>query len=255
MAVLLIALFAGASFFFALAESALFALGQWQRRRLAERSPARGELVVELARKPHDLLATLALGNTVANAAMVASGMGAEVTVLDLNVERLRHLDQIHHGRILTRRSSIHALEETTTQSDLVIGAVLIPGARAPILISEEQVAAMLPGAVIVDISIDQGGCVATSRETTHRDPVYCTHGVIHYCVGNIPGAVPHTATYALSNATLPYVVALAGGVKAAVASYPELLGGVNIVQGQVTHAAVAQSLGVDHIDPERAIA
>jgi alanine dehydrogenase len=197
----------------------------------------------------------LGAGMAGANAAMVASGMGAEVTVLDLNVDRLRHLDQIYRGRIFTRRSSIHAVEETTTQSDLVIGAVLIAGARAPILVSAEQVAAMRPGSVIVDISIDQGGCVATSRETTHRDPTFLAHGVIHYCVGNIPGAVPHTATYALSNATLPYVLALSAGLDTAVKAHPELLGGINIARGRVTHSAVAESLGLAYTDPTSAIA
>jgi alanine dehydrogenase len=197
----------------------------------------------------------LGAGMAGANAAMVASGMGGEVTVVDLNVDRLRHLDQIYRGRISTRRSSIHAVEELTARSDLVIGAVLIPGARAPILVSEDQVAAMQPGSVIVDISIDQGGCVATSRETTHRDPTYLAHGVIHYCVGNIPGAVPHTATYALSNATLPYVVALATGLKAAVATHPELLGGINVSRGRVTHPAVAESLDMAYADPAATIA
>jgi alanine dehydrogenase len=197
----------------------------------------------------------LGAGMAGANSAMVASGMGAEVTVLDLNVDRLRHIDQIYHGRIFTRRSSIHTVEEATAQSDLVIGAVLIAGARAPVLVSEDQVANMRPGAVIVDISIDQGGCVATSRETTHRDPVYRVHEVIHYCVGNIPGAVPHTATYALSNATLPYVVALAAGLQTAVAAHPELLGGLNIARGRVTHSAVAESLGMTYADPAATIA
>ena len=147
-------------------------------------------------------------------------------------------------------RSSIHAVEEHVSRSDLVIGAVLVPGARAPVIVGEDLVAAMRPGSVIVDISIDQGGCVATARETTHHDPVYVAHDVVHYCVGNIPGAVPNTATYALSNATLPYVLALAEGVSAAVTAQPELLGGLEIINGQVTHEAVAESLGVEYTEP-----
>jgi alanine dehydrogenase len=135
-----------------------------------------------------------------------------------------------------------------------VVGAVLVAGARAPVLVTEEQVAAMRPGSVVVDISIDQGGCIATARETTHHDPVYTVHGVLHYCVGNIPGAVPNTATWALSNATLPYAVALAEGLPAAVAAYPELLGGINVARGKVTHRAVAESLDADYADPMEAI-
>jgi alanine dehydrogenase len=150
------------------------------------------------------------------NAAMVAAGMGAHVTILDLNVDRLRHLDELSWGAIITVRSSIQAIEEAVVDADLVVGAVLVPGARAPVVVPEELVVAMNPGSVVVDISIDQGGCIASARETTHHDPIYEEHGVVHYAVGNIPGAVPRTATYALTNATLPYTVALAGGVPAA---------------------------------------
>jgi alanine dehydrogenase len=144
---------------------------------------------------------------------------------------------------------------EYVASSDLVIGAVLVAGARAPVLVTEEQVASMRPGSVVVDIAIDQGGCFATARETTHHDPVYSIHGVLHYCVGNIPGAVPNTSTWALSNATLPYAVALADGLPSAVTTHPELLGGINIARGKVTHKAVAESLGTEYTNPQTIIA
>ncbi len=180
--------------------------------------------------------------------------MGADVVILDLNVDRLRHLDELHWGRIVTVRSSIYSIEEFVPKADLVIGAVLVPGARAPVVVEEGLVASMAPGSVVVDISIDQGGCIATARETTHADPVYEEHGVIHYAVGNIPGAVPNTATYALTNATLPYVVALAGGVPAAVAALPELRPGLNVIDRQVTNPAVAEALGHSYVPPDQLI-
>ncbi|MBM3694839.1 MAG: alanine dehydrogenase [Actinobacteria bacterium] len=192
----------------------------------------------------------LGAGTSGSNAAMMAAGMGAQVVVMDINVDRLRHLDELSWGRLFTVHSSRHSVGEYVASSDLVIGAVLVAGARAPVLVSEEQVASMRPGSVIVDIAIDQGGCLATARETTHHDPVYSIHGVLHYCVGNIPGAVPNTSTWALSNATLPYVVALAGGLPQAVTVHPELLGGINVAQGKVTHRAVADSLAMEFADP-----
>jgi len=210
----------------------------------------RGVLMGGVPGVPPAEVTVLGAGMAGTNAAMIAAGMGAHVSILDVNVDRLRHLDELSWGRIVTVRSSIHAVEEHVSRSDLIIGAVLIPGARAPVLIEEDLVATMRPGSVIVDISIDQGGCVATSRETTHREPVFVAHDVVHYCVGNIPGAVPNTATYALSNATLPYVVALAEGVPAAVAAHPELLGGLEVVHGHVTHQAVAEALGTEYTDP-----
>ncbi len=189
----------------------------------------------------------LGAGSAGTNAAMIAAGMGGDVVILDLNVARLRHLDELHWGRIVTVRSSVFSVEEFVSEADLVIGAVLIPGAKAPVIVSEELVKAMRPGSVIVDISIDQGGCIATARETTHADPVYEQHGVMHYAVGNIPGAVPNTATYALTNATLPYLVELAEGLEQAVARYPEIRPGVNVANGAVTNAAVAEAVGLDH--------
>ncbi len=181
------------------------------------------------------------------NAARIAAGMGADVVILDLNIDRLRHLDELHWGRIVTVRSSIYSIEEFVPASDLVIGAVLVPGARAPVVVSERLVRDMRPGTVVVDISIDQGGCIETARETTHADPVYIEHEVVHYAVGNIPGAVPNTATYALTNATLPYVVSLADGLEGAAAAHPELVPGINVAHGNVTNAAVAESLGTTH--------
>jgi alanine dehydrogenase len=192
----------------------------------------------------------LGAGMAGRNAAMIAAGMGAQVVVLDINVNQLRRLDELGWGRLTTVTSSTLAVERFVGESDLVVGAVLVPGARAPVVVAEDLVAAMRPGSVVVDISIDQGGCIATARETTHADPVYDVHGVIHYAVGNIPGAVPNTATYALTNATLPYVVALTDGLPAAVAAHPELLGGINVAAGSVTNRPVAEFLGVEYVDP-----
>ena len=158
------------------------------------------------------------------NAAEIAAGMQAEVVVVDRNVDRLREIDRIWHGRIQTVHSSRLAIEELVLGADLVIGAVLVPGAKAPHLVTAEQVRAMQPGAVLVDISIDQGGCFETSHMTTHADPTYVVDDVVHYCVGNMPGAVPRTSTYALTNVTLPYVLAIAGaGVEAAIHADPAL--------------------------------
>lgn len=192
----------------------------------------------------------LGAGSAGTNAAFVASGMGANVTVLDLNVDKLRRLDELQWGRITTVRSSVHTIDEAVPASDLVIGAVLVAGARAPIVVTEDHVKAMRPGSVVVDISIDQGGCIATARETSHAKPSYVLHGVIHYAVGNIPGAVPNTSTYALTNATLPYAVALAEGNLPALARHPELLPGFNTIGGNVVNRAVAESLGMEYTDP-----
>ena len=172
--------------------------------------------------------------------------MEAEVNLLDKNLDRLQFVDQIHRGRITTLASNRGTLERCVPQADLVVGAVLIAGGRAPVVVTEDMVAAMKPGAVIVDVAIDQGGCVATSRETSHHDPVYEMHGVIHYCVGNMPGAVPHTSTLSLTNATLPYLVAVARfGPVEACRRDPVLACGLNTHRGQVVNAVVADALGV----------
>jgi len=187
----------------------------------------------------------LGAGNVGWNAAWIAQGMEAEVLLLDKNLDRLRWVDQIHKGRIMTLASNRGAVARAVADADLVIGAVLVPGGRAPVVVTENMVRTMKAGAVIVDCAVDQGGCVETTHETTHAEPVYELHGVLHYAVGNIPAAVPHTSTYALTNATLPYALALATlGVAEAVAADGELALGVNTVAGNVTNAAVAEALG-----------
>jgi alanine dehydrogenase len=192
----------------------------------------------------------LGAGNVGWNAAWMAAGLEAEVDLLDKNVERLRWVDQIQMGRVTTLTSNRGQVERVVEQADLVIGAVLVPGGRAPVVVSEDMVASMRPGAVVVDIAIDQGGCIETSRETTHHDPTFVVHDVVHYAVGNMPGAVPHTSTYALTNVTLPYLAELARlGVRAAVAADPALALGVNTAAGQVVNAAVAEALGRPHAD------
>jgi alanine dehydrogenase len=181
------------------------------------------------------------------NAAWIAQGMEAEVVILDKNIDKLRDVDRIHKGRILTLASNRLSIEQTVVQADLVIGAVLVPGARAPEVVTEANVKEMRAGAVVVDISIDQGGCFETSRMTTHSDPTYVVADVVHYCVGNMPGAVPHTSTYALTNATLPYVAALADkGIVRAVGDDPALGKGVNVYKGTLVHEPVAQAHGLE---------
>lgn len=190
------------------------------------------------------------------NAAAIAVGMQAEVLVLDRDLAKLRVLDSIYQGRLSTIASNRLTIEEEVLDADLVIGTVLVPGASAPKLVTEDMVRAMRRGTVLVDVAIDQGGCFATSKETTHEDPVYLVHDVLHYAVGNIPGAVPHTSTYALTNATLPYTLALADlGVGGAIGRLPELRGGVNVVDQHITHLAVAESLGAPFVAPEEALA
>jgi alanine dehydrogenase len=190
----------------------------------------------------------LGAGMAGMNAAWIAQGMEAEVTLLDRNVERLRYVDHIHKGRILTLASAGLTIEEQVEQSDVVIGAVLVAGARAPKLVSADLIARMRPGSVIVDISIDQGGCFETSRVTTHTHPTYEVSGVVHYCVGNMPGAVPHTSTYALTNATLPHVISLARkGLAGALRDDRTLARGVNVYDGKVCNAPVAEAHGMAH--------
>jgi alanine dehydrogenase len=188
------------------------------------------------------------------NAAFIAVGMEAEVFVFDKSIDRLRELDVAMSGTISTVYSSTLAIEEMLHRADLVIGAVLIHGARAPRVVRREQLGLMKRGAVLVDVSIDQGGCFETSRPTTHSDPTYEVDGVLHYCVANMPGAVPITSTYALTNATLPYVLALADHGVGAFARDPGLRLGVNVAGGQVTHAAVAQSLDMPLTPVDEAI-
>jgi len=197
----------------------------------------------------------LGAGNVGWNAAWIAAGMEAEVVLIDKNLDRLRWVDQIHRGRIMTLASNRGAIERSVVEADLVIGAVLVAGGRAPVVVDEAMVRAMKPQSVIVDVAVDQGGCIETIRETSHDDPVYDLHGVIHYAVGNMPGAVPHTSTYALTNATLPFIldVALLGAAGAARRD-SALAHGINTVTGQVTNGPVAEFLGVPAVHPLTAL-
>lgn len=189
----------------------------------------------------------LGAGMAGANAAWIAQGMEAEVVVLDRNIDRLRYIDSIHKGRILTLMSNQTTVEENVLAADLLIGAVLVPGALAPSIVSEDLVSRMKPGSVVIDISIDQGGCIATAHMTTHSEPTYTIHDVVHYAVGNMPGAVPHTSTYGLTNATLGYVMALANsGWKKAVLDDRSLAKGVNTAGGEVVNQAVAGAHGLE---------
>ena len=192
----------------------------------------------------------LGAGTVGSAATRIAVGMGAQVTVINLDVERLRYLDDLYRGRIITRASTQAAIEESAVTADLLIGAVLIPGSRAPKLVSRALVGKMKPKSVIVDVAVDQGGCVETSRPTTHSDPTYIMEGVLHYCVANMPGIVPRTSTQALTNATLPYLLTLASsGVDAAVRADAGLARGVNLSQGKVTCLGVAEAHGL-RFDP-----
>ena len=188
-------------------------------------------------------VAILGGGVVGTNAAKVAMGMGAHVTIIDRSLNRLRELDDIFNGLVVTLASNAWTIAETMKLSDLVIGSVLIPGAAAPKLVRREMIAGMRRGSVVVDVAIDQGGCFETSRPTTHTDPIYFVDNVLHYCVSNMPAAVPHTSTFALTNATFPYLLELANkGVERACREHPGLRAGVNTWKGSVTHAGVAES-------------
>jgi len=179
------------------------------------------------------------------NSAKIAFGMGAHVTIIDKNLNRLREIDDIFNSQVVTLASNVFTVRETIRQADLVIGAVLIPGASAPKLVRSDMIAQMRKGAVMVDVSIDQGGCFETSRPTTHTDPVYFVDGVLHYCVSNMPAAVPHTSTFALTNATFPYLLQLANkGLEKACEDSPAIREGVNTYHGEVTCPGVAESQG-----------
>jgi alanine dehydrogenase len=182
------------------------------------------------------------------NSAIIALGLGAQVTILERSIDRMRHLDEILSGRVSLVMSSSLQLEESVAEADVVIGAVLIPGARAPKLVTRGMLRDMKPGAVIVDVAIDQGGCFETAKPTTHTDPVYAVDGITHYCVANMPGGVPITSTLALTNATLPYVEAIAEhGLAQAVARDPALARGVNVLDGKITYEAVAEAHDLDY--------
>jgi alanine dehydrogenase len=188
----------------------------------------------------------LGAGVSGMNAAAIALGMQAEVLVLDRNVEKLRQADRIYQGHLQTVTSNAYEVERAVLDADLVIGAVLVPGAKAPTLISNELVSRMLPGSVLVDISVDQGGCFEDTRPTTHEEPTFTVHGSVFYCVANMPGAVPHTSTYALTNVTLPYALEIANrGWREACRTDPALALGLNTHAGRVTYGPVAEAHGM----------
>jgi alanine dehydrogenase len=194
-------------------------------------------------------------GVSGAHAADMAVGLGADVTILDRSLPRLRQLEDTWGGRVNTVYSTKHAIDELAPQSDLIIGAVLVAGAAAPKLVTKEHVKQMQEGSVMVDISIDQGGCFETSKPTSHADPTYVVDGVVHYCVTNMPGAVPRTSTYALTNATLPFIKSLANlGWKEALSRDPHLANGLNVHAGHVNHEAVARDLGYDYLSAADAL-
>lgn len=208
----------------------------------------RGVLMGGVPGTPGADVVVLGAGVAGANATAIAVGMGAHVTVLDIDVDKLRALDERYAGRVRTQYSTTLAVHEAVENADLVIGAVLVPGAKAPTLVSNELVSRMRPGAILVDIAIDQGGCFADSRPTTHAEPTYAVHDTVFYCVANMPGAVPHTSTRALTNATLPYVLRLADqDWQDALAADPALAGGLNTHAGQLYSAEVADAHGFTH--------
>ncbi len=198
----------------------------------------------------------LGAGTVGTNAAQVALGLGARVTVIDINLDRLRYLDFVTQGRLNTIASNRRNIMEAVRRAELVIGAVLVPGAKAPTLVTDEMIASMAPGSVVLDVAVDQGGCIETIHPTTHTAPTYLVHGVVHYAVPNIPGAVPRTATYALSNATLAYISAVANkGLAQALAEDAALERGLNICAGRITHQAVARAFHTPYTPPQEALA
>ncbi|MCX7919135.1 MAG: alanine dehydrogenase [bacterium] len=189
------------------------------------------------------------------SAAKIAAGLGANVTILDINIDRLRYLEDIMPKNVVTLHSNVHNLRTAVKHADILIGAVLIPGARAPVLVTKQMVATMKKGAVIVDVSVDQGGCIETCHPTTHSNPTYIVNGVIHYCVANMPGAVPRTSTFALSNSTIPYALALANkGYKQAMFDDPALLKGLNMMNGKLTIKQVADTFKLEYVPREKAL-
>jgi alanine dehydrogenase len=220
-------------------------MGAWA---LEKAQGGRGILLGGVPGVPPSKVVVLGGGIVGYNAALIAVGMQADVWVLDKSVERMRDLEMMLDGRITLAMSNQLAIEEATASADLIIGAVLIPGARAPKLITRDMLPGLRPGAVLVDVSIDQGGCFETSRPTTHSDPIFEVEGIVHYCVSNMPGAVPVTSTYALTNVTLPYVELIADhGVREAIARSRALGRGVNVFEGKLTYEAVAEAHGLEY--------
>ena len=208
----------------------------------------RGLLLGGVAGVAHGKVLVIGGGIVGYNAAVIALGLGAQVTILERSVDRMRHLEEVLHGRVSLLMSTTLQIESSSADADLVIGAVLIPGALAPKLLTREMVAGMKEGSVFCDVAIDQGGCAETSHATTHDDPIYVVDGVTHYCVANMPGAVPITSTKALTNVTLPYVEAIADeGLAQAVARDKALARGVNVLDGRITYEAVAEAHGLEY--------
>jgi alanine dehydrogenase len=227
-------------------------MGAWA---LEKAQGGRGLLLGGVPGVPPAKVVVLGGGIVGYNAALIAVGMQADVWVLDTSVERMRDLEMMLDGRITLAMSNRLQIELAAADADLIIGAVLIPGARAPKLITSDMLAGLKPGAVLVDVAIDQGGCFETSRPTTHSDPIYEVDGVVHYCVANMPGAVPVTSTFALTNVTLPYVEAIGEhGFREAVARDRTLARGVNVMDGKLTYEAVADACGLDFTPLERAL-
>ena len=213
---------------------------------LEKQQGGRGILLGGLPGVEPGRIVILGSGGVGASATRIAVGMGARVTVISLDLDQLTRLDELYPGRVVTRMSTPMVIEESVLQADLVIGAVLIPGARTPRLIPQSLVKRMMPGSVFVDVAVDQGGCAETTHPTTHSDPVYQVDGVLHYAVSNIPGIVPRTATLALTNATLPFIVRLVEtGIDQALRKEPGLAHSVNVKQGKVTCQAVAEAHGL----------
>ena len=215
---------------------------------LEKKNGGRGKLLSGVPGvRPADVT-ILGAGVVGTNAAQIALGMGASVIVLDIDAERLRYLDQVLHGRLSTMSANPYNIAEAVKRADLLIGAVLVKGAKAPCLVTREMIRRMEPGSVVVDVAVDQGGCCDTICPTSHSDPVYVVDGVLHYGVTNMPGAVPRTSTYALSNATLPYLMKLTGeGISQAIKIDPALAKGVNVYNGRVTYQAVADALNLEY--------
>jgi len=212
---------------------------------LEKEADGRGVLLAGVPGVAPGHVTILGSGTVAVNAAQMAMGLGAQTTIIGRNLRRLAELDDLYRGRLITLASSQHTIAAELAQADLVVGAVLVPGARAPKLISREMLGLMRPGAVIVDVAIDQGGCAETSHPTTHSEPVYTVDGIVHYCVANMPGAVPRTSTFALTNATLPHALAMANkGLDRAMREDRALLRGVNVHQGKLASREVAQSQG-----------
>lgn len=222
---------------------------------LRRHSGGRGLLLGGVPGVPPARVVVIGGGVVGTHAARMAQGLGAEVTIIDRSIPRLRELDETFSSRVRTRFSTLDAIEQEVLAADVVIGAVLIPGASAPKLVTRDMLKSMKTGAVLVDVAIDQGGCFETSHPTTHANPTYEVDGIVHYCVANMPGAVPLTSSHALNNATLPFGLALANKGLAAIVEDPHLRAGLNVHRGRVTYKAVADSLGLSFIPPEQALA